>query len=111
LDDLLETTFYRVIQESLTNVMRHSNAQRASVVLERRNHQVIAIIEDNGCGFDVETTLAENTRLGLVGMRERLELVGGTLTIESELGAGTAVFARVPVAFEPEAATPQQSAI
>ena len=111
LDETLQITFYRVIQESLTNVLRHSEAKRASVVLERRDHQLIAIIEDNGHGFDVESTLTENTRLGILGMRERLELVGGTLTIESEPGGGTAVFARVPVAFESKATVPQKSAI
>ncbi len=106
LDAALQTTFFRVIQESLTNVMRHANAQHASVVIERRDHQVIAIIEDNGCGFDVEATLQENTRLGLLGMRERLELVGGTLTIEAEPGSGTTVFARASVSFQEDETTP-----
>jgi PAS domain S-box-containing protein len=91
-----ETALYRVVQEALTNVLRHAQASEASVVLELGNQFVTAIIEDNGRGFDVAATSLA-TRLGLRGMQERMELVGGTLQIESSRGIGTTVYARVPL--------------
>ena len=91
-----ETALYRVVQEALTNVLRHAEASEASVVLELSNQFVTAIIEDNGRGFDVAATSLA-TRLGLRGMQERMELVGGTLQIESSRGIGTTVYARVPL--------------
>ena len=94
-DPTTETTLYRVVQEALTNVARHANATQVSVVLERNAGGVAAIIEDDGEGFDPE--LQDTGRLGLLGMRERLALVGGSLEIESEPGFGTTIFARVPV--------------
>jgi signal transduction histidine kinase len=98
----VETTLYRVVQESLTNVQRHAQATQVGVVIERRNSHALAIIEDNGRGFEVEedengTPRPVANRLGLLGMVERVELVGGSLTIESTLGQGTTVYARVPV--------------
>lgn len=91
---------YRVIQEALTNVVRHARASQVSLVLERREGEVLAIIEDDGCGFVPEQVLAGEQggkHLGLFGMQERVALVGGTLTIESSLGQGTTVYIRVPV--------------
>ena len=96
LDKVVETTIYRVVQEALTNVNRHSEAESVSVLLERMDGGVTAIVEDDGRGFDVElVTAGQSERLGLVGMRERMELVGGTLDIESTVGQGTTVYARV----------------
>jgi PAS domain S-box-containing protein len=94
----IETALYRVIQESLTNILKHASARRVSVVLQRSAEQASAVVEDDGGGFDADTgpTLSEG-RLGLLGMRERLALVGGTLTIESQLGRGTTIIARVPL--------------
>lgn len=92
----LETTLYRVVQEALSNVVKHAGATEVSVFVARRGSSVVAIVEDDGAGFD-----AENVRedaLGLLGMRERLALVGGTLEIESANGAGTTVAAQVPAA-------------
>jgi signal transduction histidine kinase len=97
----LETALYRIVQETLTNVAKYARATHVSVLLERRDGQLSAIVEDNGCGFDAEHAWRESaaeSRLGLYGMRERAELVGGTLTIESQSGCGTTVFVRVPVA-------------
>lgn len=91
----LEIALYRVVQEALTNVARHANASRVSVVLEKNDSHVVAIIEDNGNGFDLER--AGEERLGLLGMRERMEAVGGTLEIETEPGNGTSIFARTPL--------------
>jgi signal transduction histidine kinase len=98
----LETTLYRITQEALTNVTRHANAKRVSVLLERRPDHVSLIVEDDGGGFDagIQATAARG-KLGLLGMRERATLAGGTLEIESTPGAGTTVFVRVPLKHEP----------
>lgn len=100
----VESTIYRVAQEALTNVVRHAGASHVSVILESDGRRIVAIIEDNGRGFEVEHEPPnQQTRLGLLGMQERVALVGGTLTIESELGAGTTVIARIPLARAKEA--------
>ncbi|MCC6612833.1 MAG: GAF domain-containing protein [Anaerolineae bacterium] len=85
-----ELALYRVVQEALTNVARHANATRASIKLNERNGQVRLVVEDDGCGFDVNTTLAAQGRgVGLPGIAERVELIGGTLTLDSTAGRGT----------------------
>jgi len=94
-DPAVETTFYRVVQEALTNVARHADAAQVSVVLERSGTGISAIIEDDGGGFESDSE--ENGRLGLLGMRERMTLIGGTLEIESAPQTGTTVFARFAV--------------
>lgn len=89
----VETTLYRVVQEALTNVARHAQATRVGVLLERRGDQIVAFIEDDGVGFAADQVLAgQNGRLGLYGMRERVEMLGGTLSVESAPGKGTIVF-------------------
>jgi PAS domain S-box-containing protein len=93
----IETTIYRVVQEALTNVLRHAAATQVSVLLDRRPSEVRVIVEDNGPGFDLETAASSSGRLGLVGMHERAALVNGTLEIESSLGQGATVFLRVPL--------------
>ncbi len=93
----LETALYRVVQEALTNVLKHAKAKRVSVILHRSLEQVSAVIEDDGCGFDTEAGMRTTGRLGLLGMQERLALVGGTLTVESTPENGTTVFARIPL--------------
>ncbi len=98
----LETTLYRITQEALTNVTRHANAKRVSVLLERRPELISLIIEDDGVGFDAgNQASAAQGKLGLLGMRERVTLAGGTLEIESTPGAGTTVFVRVPLKQKP----------
>jgi PAS domain S-box-containing protein len=102
LPDEIETALYRVVQEALTNVQRHARARRVSVLMERRDGHVVAIVEDDGLGFDAELhgdlqIRKGRHRLGVLGMHERLELVGGLLTIESTPGRGTTIYARVPV--------------
>jgi PAS domain S-box-containing protein len=95
-----ETAVYRIAQEALTNVFKHSGADRVSFILERRADHVLAVVEDNGRGFDVETLTelpVRGRKLGLLGMRERAALLGGTLNVESADGAGTSVFVRIPV--------------
>jgi signal transduction histidine kinase len=89
-----ETTVYRVIQEALTNVIKHAGADRVSILLQRKNSSVVAVVEDDGSGFDPGDTRAD--ALGLAGMRERLSLAGGRLQVESTPGTGTTVVAEVP---------------
>jgi len=96
----VNTALYRIVQEALTNVARHARADAASVIVERRDGQLVVIVEDDGQGFDAERVLRSSPReerLGLYGMRERAALVGGTFTIESTPGAGTTVFVEVPL--------------
>lgn len=93
-----ETCLYRVAQESLNNVYKHAQAARVSVILERRDGYAVLVVEDDGVGFHTsEATKQEGgRRLGLIGMRERAVLLGGSVEVESEPGKGTTVFARVP---------------
>jgi PAS domain S-box-containing protein len=99
LDDRLpsetETTLYRIAQEALTNVARHSRATSVDVILERRGDQVVLIVEDNGVGFDPGRTSARRPGFGLLGMKERAALVGAALEIESQPGKGTTVLLRM----------------
>jgi signal transduction histidine kinase len=91
----VETTIYRIVQESLSNVVKHAGASRISILLTRRGNAVAAVVEDDGLGFDPAAVGEDG--LGLVGMRERLGLVGGRLRIESAGGAGTTLVAEVPL--------------
>jgi signal transduction histidine kinase len=96
----LETALYRIAREALTNVVRHAKARRVSVLLERRSDHVLLIVEDDGQGFEAAALLrapATQGKLGLLGMQERATLVGGSVEIESNPGAGTTVFVRLPL--------------
>ncbi len=96
----VEVTAYRLIQEALTNVARHAHAEHVSVMLERQKEQLIVIVDDDGQGFDARTRLERGTtqgQLGIHSMQERVALVGGVFTIESQPGQGTTVFARLPL--------------
>ena len=90
-----ETTLYRVIQEALTNIVKHAGASRVSILLQRKRGAVVAVVEDDGAGFDPAST--PDDALGLAGMRERVALAGGRLQVESSSGAGTTLVAEVPV--------------
>ncbi len=97
----IETTLYRIIQEALTNVLKHARATSVSLILELRSDHVFAIVEDDGEGFEVEAASSvkfRELRFGLLGMRERVALAGGTLNIESAPHVGTAIFVRIPLA-------------
>jgi signal transduction histidine kinase len=93
------TTVYRIVQEGLTNIVKHARQPSdVSVVIRRVGATLQVIIEDNGCGFDVGAMAAKpggHGGLGLDGMRGRLILIGGTLEVESAVGAGTTIFARI----------------
>ena len=91
----LETALFRIVQESLTNVVLHSQATRVDVLLSLHNHHMVTIVEDNGIGF-LEGSSSLEDHLGLFGMRERIEMLGGTFMIESSPGKGTTVKAEVP---------------
>jgi signal transduction histidine kinase len=93
------TVLYRVANEALNNVSRHAQASLAEVSIEKLPESISMKIKDNGKSFDVESVLHANRgrRLGLLGMRERLEMVGGNFLVESEPGKGTVVWAQFPV--------------
>jgi signal transduction histidine kinase len=91
----VETALYRIVQEALTNIVKHAEASRVSILLTRKDGSAVAIVEDDGLGFDPGA--AREQGLGLTGMRERVGLVGGRLRIESATGAGATLVAEVPL--------------
>ena len=90
----VETALCRIVQEGLTNMAKHADPSRASVLVTPKNGSVLLVLEDDGRGFDPER---KNGGLGLEGMRERVELLDGRMTIESRAGAGTTLVVEVPV--------------
>ncbi len=92
----IEIALYRIAQESLTNVARHSHAAHVGVALIKNRDRVTLMVEDDGLGFDIAEAL-QRGRLGLVGMRERVDALGGNLEVESVPGAGTTVTAQIPL--------------
>ena len=97
----LETAIYRFVQEALTNVAKHARADNARVSIRERDGCLEVTVQDDGVGFD---TSAAPTGFGLVGMRERLALANGELTIESQPGRGTTLTAKLPLPSAAEAA-------
>lgn len=91
-----ELALYRIVQESLSNVVRHSGASRVSVQLRRVDRTVDVVIEDDGCGFDTRQVMNGDRGLGLFGMQERAAFIGGRLKIDSTRGTGTRVHVIVP---------------
>jgi PAS domain S-box-containing protein len=100
LSSAAETALYRIAQEALTNVARHAEASEVSVILEQQAGTIVLIVEDNGVGFDVNQAAGRDA-LGLAGIRERAEMLGGQVTLESRPGAGTSMFVRVPSCDQP----------
>ncbi len=98
LPPLVETTLYRIVQEALTNVVKHAQASHLDVLMKRRGERIVIIIEDDGVGFDFAATI-QNHHLGLLGMQERTEMLGGSLVVESSPGSGTTLYVEVPVAY------------
>ncbi|HEU4324103.1 MAG TPA: chemotaxis protein CheB [Roseiflexaceae bacterium] len=108
----VESTLYRIVQEALTNVLKHAQATNVSLIIERGPQAVRLIVEDNGRGFDIAAARVETPatqRLGLIGMDERITQLGGTLTIESAAGSGTTLFVTLPLAVETTGATDDDS--
>ncbi|MDX6408740.1 MAG: hypothetical protein QOE13_1811 [Gaiellaceae bacterium] len=91
----VETTLYRIVQEALTNIVKHAGASRVSILLVRRSGSATVLIEDDGKGFDPAELREEG--MGIMGMRERVELHEGRLTVESAPGSGATLVAEVPL--------------
>lgn len=94
-----EIVIYRVVQEAFANILKHSEARNASLILENRRDLLKVIVEDNGKGFDVEKIMGSEIdgKLGLFGMQERIGLINGSITIESTPGFGTNIYITVPI--------------
>jgi signal transduction histidine kinase len=99
LDTVTRTVLYRVAQEALTNVGRHAHASKVDVSLQKLPRAICLTIRDNGKSFPVQQVLhaKKHKRLGLLGMRERVEMVGGSLSVESAPGKGTTIRAEIPL--------------
>ncbi|MES1210871.1 MAG: ATP-binding protein, partial [Acidobacteriota bacterium] len=96
----LETLVFRIVQEALTNVLRHAGVDRAQVAVSRSGELLVLRVSDAGRGFNAQATLAASemaTGAGLRGMRDRLELFGGRLEIVSAPGQGTLISAAIPL--------------
>lgn len=94
----VETTLYRVLQEAINNVVKHADARRVGIILEVSGNEVSLIVEDDGKGFVWEDQASPpSSRLGLLGIRERLALVGGRLEIETGQGRGTTLIVHAPL--------------
>jgi signal transduction histidine kinase len=91
----VETALYRIVQEALTNVIKHAGADRVSILVTRKPSSVLVVIEDDGRGFDPAATRAAG--LGLLGMNERVELLDGTFQVDAEPGAGTTLIVELPL--------------
>jgi signal transduction histidine kinase len=95
LGERVNISLYRIVQESLTNIAKHAAATRVHLHLVCRQQDVALNIEDNGCGMDINKP---GRGLGLIGMRERVEALDGTLTVNSSPGQGVAISVRIPLA-------------
>ncbi|OGL50238.1 MAG: hypothetical protein A3H37_00600 [Candidatus Schekmanbacteria bacterium RIFCSPLOWO2_02_FULL_38_14] len=95
----IEIVIYRVVQEALANILKHSEARNACLLLENRGNLLKVIVEDNGKGFDVRKVMSSEIdgKLGLFGMQERINLISGDITIESTPGNGTNIYITVPI--------------
>ena len=96
----MELTVYRVVQEALTNAIRHGQAKRVHVLVQPTVKGVLATIQDNGRGFDSERwreLCLEGNHLGLLGIEERVTLVNGSFCVESQPGTGSTVYAEIPL--------------
>jgi len=93
----VETAVYRIIQEALSNARKHARATEVKVEVASQGNRLVAKVADNGCGFDVEMVDAEGDNWGLIGMRERAEIIGSSLQIESSIEQGTLVRLEVPI--------------
>ena len=99
LPEEVELVLFRITQEAMRNVWRHSQATRAEIKVEFDESKTRITVSDNGKGFNLPETiedLARDGKLGLAGMQERARLVGGTITIQSELGRGSSITIDIP---------------
>ena len=93
----LETTVYRVVQESLTNVVKHAGASSIEIAVRCADDAVEVSVADDGIGFDFDRQAGAGNGFGLTGMRERVELAGGELSVAPGAQAGTVIRARLPL--------------
>jgi signal transduction histidine kinase len=94
----IEVSLFRIAQEAITNVIRHGKATHASVVVLRQLSDILMLVEDDGQGFDLAATQKRGDQcLGLMGMKERVNLLGGSFVIESAPGEGTTIRVRIPL--------------
>jgi signal transduction histidine kinase len=101
LPDAVEIGVYRIIQEAITNIARHAAASHVTIRLARTSTGLDGSVSDDGQGFVVDREARERASgrgLGLLGMRERAALLGGSVTIESDVGAGTTLQFTIPLA-------------
>jgi two-component system sensor histidine kinase UhpB len=96
LPDLIELVCYRIVQEAVVNALKHAVAKNLSVELERTPGRLLAVIRDDGCGFEPSENQSDEG-LGLLGMNERAQLTGGKVLISSKLGHGTVVYLEIPL--------------
>ncbi len=94
-----ESNLYRIAQEALNNANKHAEARKVEVIFDKRGESIVLIVADDGKGFKPKTKLSRSAGVGLIGMRERAALIGGSLEIESKPGEGTTIFVRVPASF------------
>ncbi len=100
LEQQQSTAMFRVLQEALTNVLRHAQATRVDITLEKENDELLLTIRDNGRGITADQQ-SDRLSLGLLGMRERVNLIGGTIRIAGVEGKGTVIAVRVPIPVQP----------
>jgi PAS domain S-box-containing protein len=100
LDELLSTSIFRIVQESLTNIARHARASHAMVALKDRGDDLLLTIADDGCGMSAEMT-GEKKTFGMLGMRERVNMLGGRIAIDSSAGRGTHIEVSIPKSAPP----------
>jgi signal transduction histidine kinase len=102
----IEVCLFRIAQEAITNIQRHAGASRASVVVLRQLHEITLLVEDNGGGFNLSMLDEKRDKcLGLIGMRERVALLGGSVVIESVPGEGTTIRVKIPLDGAPDVHT------
>ena len=101
LESHIEVTIFRGVQELLSNALSHAQATQIQVLVDLEHDQVTAVVEDNGSGFNVDETLnGDNRTIGLSSLRERIEMLGGEVNIQSSMGQGTRVEFTIPVEVE-----------
>lgn len=101
LESHVEVTIFRGVQELLNNALSHAQASQIQVLLDMEHDQVMAVVEDNGSGFNVEEAVGSKAKtIGLTALRERIEMLGGELNIQSSLGQGTRIEFTIPVEME-----------
>jgi signal transduction histidine kinase len=98
----VSAVLYRLVQEGLTNVLKHAHASKVSIVLEKKAEGLALVLEDDGIGFDPDNvdriaSAGRASGLGLSGMKERVALLGGTIAIESSSGKGSTIFVQIPL--------------